>query len=180
MRLIWISCGMAALGLGALGVVLPLLPTTPFVILAAWCFAKSSERLHAKLLAHPVFGPAIRDWRDHRAIPRRGKQAAVIAMAAAFGLSLVMGVPGWALAAQGVVLVVMGSWMLTRPDPPPHREGPDPDAARPLPLPEAAETGTGDNRTAVSTGAEETGFQGTGAQGVGPQGRNTGARTPEA
>ena len=84
MRLVWIGIGVVSVVLGVLGIVLPLLPTTPFMILAAWCFAKSSPRLHGWLLAHPRFGPMIVDWRDHRAIRPGAKRAAVLAMALAF------------------------------------------------------------------------------------------------
>lgn len=119
-RLVWFAAGLLALALGLIGVFLPLLPTTPFVILAAACFSQSSPRLHDWLLRHPVFGPAIRNWRDHRAIPRVGKIAAVAAMAAAFGLSLWMRLPTWVLVAQGAVLLAAGGWIVTRSAPPPR------------------------------------------------------------
>lgn len=116
MRLFWIALGLSAVALGLVGLVLPLLPTTPFMILAAAAFAKSSPRLHDWLTGHPVFGPAITNWRDHRAISPRAKRMAITAMAAAFGLSLVLGL-GWpVLAVQAGVLVVMGLWIWTRPD----------------------------------------------------------------
>lgn len=118
MRLIWIALGLCALALGLVGLVLPLLPTTPFMLLAAACFAQSSPRLHDWLVSHPVFGPAIRDWRNHRAIAPKAKRMAIIAMAAAFGLSVVLGLGWQVLALQATVLVVMGSWIWTRPDGP--------------------------------------------------------------
>lgn len=114
----WITFGLCALVLGLVGLVLPLLPTTPFMLLAAACFAKSSPRLHDWLVGHRLFGPAIRDWREHRAIAPRAKRMAVLAMAAAFVLSLALRV-GWpVLAVQAVVLMVMGSWIWTRADGP--------------------------------------------------------------
>lgn len=64
--------------LGVIGAFLPILPTTPFMILAAGCFARSSPRLEAWLLSHPVFGPMLRDWRERGAIPQRAKMAAVV------------------------------------------------------------------------------------------------------
>ncbi|PTE14358.1 YbaN family protein [Pseudogemmobacter blasticus] len=117
-RALWFAGGLAALLLALVGVVLPLLPTTPFVILAAACFAQSSPRLHDWLLGHRVFGPAIQNWRDHRAIPRKGKIAAVIAMAAAFGLSVALRLAPWVLVAQGTALSVMAGWIVTRPSGP--------------------------------------------------------------
>lgn len=118
MRPLWLVAGLISVGLGLAGVVLPLLPTTPFMILAAACFARSSPRLHDWLLGHPVFGGMIRNWRDHRAIPPVAKRASVIAMAAAFGLSVAIGVAWQALIAQAVVLLLMGTWILTRPSGP--------------------------------------------------------------
>lgn len=118
MRSVWVGLGFLAMGLGIVGLVLPLLPTTPFMLLAAAAFAKSSPRLHDWLVSHRIFGPAIRDWRDHRAISPKAKRMAITAMAAAFCLSAVLGL-GWrVLAVQAVVLVVMGSWIWTRPDGP--------------------------------------------------------------
>lgn len=116
MRLFWIALGLCAVGLGLIGLVLPLLPTTPFMILAAAAFAKSSPRLHDWLVRHSVFGPAIRNWQRHRAISRRGKRMAIAAMAAAFALSVVLGIGWQVLALQASVLVVMGLWIWTRPD----------------------------------------------------------------
>ncbi len=66
-RHIWTTLGVAALALGIVGVVVPLLPTTPFLILAAYLFSRGSGRLHAWLVDHPTFGPPIRHWREHRA-----------------------------------------------------------------------------------------------------------------
>lgn len=117
-RWIWAGLGLISVGLGVVGLFLPLLPTTPFMILAAGLFAKSSPRLHDWLLGHRLFGPAIRDWRDNRAIAPKAKRGAILAMAAAFGLSAVLGLPTRVLAVQAVVLVVMGTWILTRPNGP--------------------------------------------------------------
>lgn len=118
MRLLWITFGLSALALGLAGLALPLLPTTPFMLLAAACFAKSSPRLHDWLVGHRVFGRAIRDWRDYRAISPKAKRMALTAMTAALGLSLLLGL-GWKiLALQAGVLGVMGSWIWTRPDGP--------------------------------------------------------------
>lgn len=71
---------------GVVGAFLPILPTTPFMILAAGCFARSSPRLEAWLQSHPVFGPMLRDWREWGAIPRRAKTAAVMGCAVGYAL----------------------------------------------------------------------------------------------
>ena len=74
--------GLVALGLGALGIALPLLPTTPFVLLAAFAFAQSSEKLHRWLLEHNVFGPLIDNWHRYGAISRRAKIISVVSVVA--------------------------------------------------------------------------------------------------
>ena len=84
-RHLWMAFGWASLSMGAIGVVLPLLPTTPFLILAAYCFSRSSQRLHAWLLNHPILGPPIENWRAHRAISGRAKLSALAAMALILG-----------------------------------------------------------------------------------------------
>lgn len=79
-RLIWLLCAYISLGLGIIGVFLPLLPTTPFILLAGFCFSKSSPRLHAWLLAHPLFGSMLQDWQQHGAIATKTKWIATVSM----------------------------------------------------------------------------------------------------
>ncbi len=76
-RLVWATVGMAFVVLGGIGVVVPGLPTTGFLILAAWCFSHSSPRLEAWLLGLPRFGPLIRDYRSGLGMPRAAKRWAV-------------------------------------------------------------------------------------------------------
>ena len=80
-RALWLLAGLVALGLGIAGIFLPLLPTTPFVLLAAACFSRGSTRCERWLLNHRTFGPMVRDWRRHRAIPRRARWLAFAMMA---------------------------------------------------------------------------------------------------
>ena len=77
--LLWIA-GSVSLALGLIGVVLPGLPTTPFILLAAACYAKASPRLHAWLLNHRWFGPMLRDWERDHSLTRRTKTVAVVSM----------------------------------------------------------------------------------------------------
>lgn len=80
-RWVWLLCGFVCLITGVVGIVLPLLPTTPFILLAAFCFSRGSARCELWLLSHPRFGPMVRDWRANRALPLRAKQLATTMMA---------------------------------------------------------------------------------------------------
>jgi hypothetical protein len=114
-RFLYLGLGFTSLALGAVGVVLPLLPTVPFVLLAAFFFARSSPRLEARLLGHPRFGPHIRAWRERGAIGPAGKRAALFAFAFSALLGLVLLPFPWLLipAAAGLI---GGSWIATRPE----------------------------------------------------------------
>lgn len=116
-RWVYLGIGHAALGLAAAGVVLPLLPTTPFLLVAAWAFAKGSPRLERWLYEHPRFGPFLTDWRDRRAIPRRAKAAAVTGMGGGWAL-LAFGAERLAVpVVAGIVMAAVAVYILTRPTP---------------------------------------------------------------
>lgn len=115
MRILWIIGGCLSLALGVIGIVLPLLPTVPFLILAAFCFAESSPRLHAWLLHHPHFGPPIRDWRERGAISKKGKTAATVSVAAVFAVSVFLQLALWVLAVQALTLTCVLAFIWTRP-----------------------------------------------------------------
>lgn len=85
-----LASGWLALVLGFVGVFLPLLPTTPFLLLAAACFVRSSPRLHARMLAHPRLGPFLEQWRRERSIPRAAKLRAYVLVVACFALSIAL------------------------------------------------------------------------------------------
>jgi uncharacterized protein len=80
-RVLWLLGGWLALAIGLIGIFLPLLPTTPFVLVAAWCFSRGSPRVERWLLEHPRLGPVVRDWREHHAVPLPAKQLATVMMA---------------------------------------------------------------------------------------------------
>lgn len=115
-RPIWLILGLVSVALGVLGIVLPVLPTTPLMILAAFFFSKSSPRLEAWLLDHRVFGPVIADWRENGAIAPKIKLMAVGTMAAVFAVSLIMGVKPFVLIIQAVCLGGAAWFVLSRPN----------------------------------------------------------------
>ncbi len=117
-RLFWIAGGLVSVAAGVVGIVLPLLPTTPFLLLAAYCFARGSQRLHNWLVHHPRLGPPIRDWQRHGAISRRAKQLAMLAIGAVFLASYLFGAPTRVIIIQLVVLSAVSLFILTRPNPP--------------------------------------------------------------
>lgn len=97
------------------GVVLPLLPTTPFVLLAAFFASKGSPAFSAWLARHPTFGPAIDQWRERRAIPCKAKLLACGMMLASWSVLLALGSPVHVLAISGVFLLGVMAYLLTRP-----------------------------------------------------------------
>lgn len=111
----YLIAGFICLGLAVIGAILPLMPTTVFVILAAYCFARSSPKLERRLLEHPRFGPHIVRWREHGAINRTGKRAAATAFAVSIAVSLIFVRFPWSLAPV-VAAVVIGGWIWTRPE----------------------------------------------------------------
>ena len=117
-RLVWFAVGLLMVFLAGLGVVLPLLPTTPFVLVAAFAFARSSRRWSSWLHTHPVFGPLIHDWRQHGAISRRAKILGVGSMVGVLALSLALQVRPLVLGVQAVVLSASAAFVLSRPLPP--------------------------------------------------------------
>ena len=112
----WRVLGLAFVGLGILGAILPLLPSIVFFLLAAWAFGKGSPAWRQRLLDHPRYGPPLRQWADGGRVSRRAKRLAVSAMAASFLLSLMTIGPGIPVAVVGVVLAVVGTWLWRRPE----------------------------------------------------------------
>ncbi|MFB9345536.1 YbaN family protein [Aminobacter aganoensis] len=124
----WAGLGLLCVCLGLLGILVPLLPSTPFLLLSACCFARGSPRLHRWLNEHPRLGPPIEQWSRHRAISGPTKRNAMIVIFAVPRASLLIGAPFYVVGLQCLVLAFPAIFILTRPLPP---EG---DAARPRPL----------------------------------------------
>ena len=111
--------GWFSLFLGFIGIFLPLLPTTPFVLLAAYFFSKGSEKLHAWLLANKRFGPMIANWQQHGAISKRAKTMSISMMflGSLYTLSIPT-IPIWGKIGQALTLICVGIYILTRPSGP--------------------------------------------------------------
>ncbi len=124
-RVLWWLLAYASLGLGIVGIFVPGLPTTVFVLLSAYAAARGSERLHRWLLAHPRFGPAIADWQAHGAVSRRAKWSATWAMLACAVILLVV-MPRfdahrwWMTALPLACMTVVALWLWRRPEPALH------------------------------------------------------------
>ncbi|GAO54813.1 hypothetical protein NMD1_01915 [Novosphingobium sp. MD-1] len=112
-RHLWTGAGLAFVAIGAVGAFLPLLPTVPFLLLAAFCFAKGNPAWEQRLLDHPKYGPALRQWRERRAISRRAKQAALVAMAISVGITALTAGWPWVLI-PAAVMAISGTWIWTR------------------------------------------------------------------
>ena len=117
-RLLWVTIGLLAILAALLGVLLPLLPTTPFVLLAAFAFARSSSRLHRWLHNHALFGRLIENWNRYGAISLRAKTAGLVSMAAVFGVSVLLGASSFVLIVQALVLSLSAAFIVSRPLPP--------------------------------------------------------------
>lgn len=114
MRAIYLISGLLALALGVAGAFLPLLPTTPFVLLAAFCFSRSSERMHDWLMNRSPFGPLIRQWQEQRSIPPKARRRALLVMAASFGITIVFFAKPLYLQIALLILALTGMTIIAR------------------------------------------------------------------
>ena len=114
--ILWRSIAISSLVLASVGAVLPVLPTVPFLIVAAWAGSKGWSQLERWLLEHPLHGPTIQRWRNNRAIPRQTKIFAVVMMSVS-GLLLVLSpVAVWIKIVIPIVMVVVAVWLWQHPD----------------------------------------------------------------
>jgi len=124
MRWIWFCLGWLMVALGFIGALLPVMPTTIFLILAVGCFARSSPRFERWLLDHPRYGPPLRLWREQGAISRKGKAFATAGMVLGYGLFFCGAHPHWKLAVGvGLFFAVSAGYVLSRPAPSLATEG---------------------------------------------------------
>jgi len=119
-RALWLGLAVISLVLGVIGLVLPVVPTTPFILLAAFAAARGSHRLHDWMRNHPRFGKTLRDWERDGAVSRRAKYFATVTM---LGSAVVMFVftPHWWIAAiASAIMLVVAIWLWMRPEPAPQ------------------------------------------------------------
>ncbi|MCF5726892.1 YbaN family protein [Aeromonas veronii] len=109
------ALGWLAFATGIVGIVLPLLPTTPFMLLAAALFARSSPRFHRWLLTHPWFGPPIVDWQRYRGIRRQARRRAIIFILLTFSVSLAVVPQLWVKGLLVIIMVILLTWLMRLP-----------------------------------------------------------------
>jgi uncharacterized membrane protein YbaN (DUF454 family) len=109
------ALGVVCVGLATAGLFLPVMPTTIFLIVAVWAFARGSPDLAARLYDHPQFGPLLRDWRDRGVIPRRAKAMAVGMMTASLALLALVSHSLLVVGAVAAILAAVAGYIVTRP-----------------------------------------------------------------
>lgn len=115
LRAALVCIGAVSLAIGIIGLFVPGLPTTVFVLIAAACAARGSPRFHGWLLAHRQFGPIIRDWQDGGRVSRPAKRAAAVSMTACAVVLVLVASRGWALVGIAVMAIVL-IWLWHRPE----------------------------------------------------------------
>jgi hypothetical protein len=119
-RFLFLALGFVCVGLGMLGAVLPLLPTTPFLLVALWAFSRSSRRFHRWLYTHPRFGPRLQAWHEHGIVPVKVKVSALTAMAVSLAFMAFVARVKWpVLAVAASTMLVGATYVLSRPSRPP-------------------------------------------------------------
>ena len=113
----WRILGFTSVGIGMINAFIPLMPTTVFLLIGAWALSKGSPEWRAKLIAHPRFGRALRDWEDGRRVRRRGKRLAALGMAVGWAIVVIwQGISPWTVGV-GVLLAAIATWLWRRPEP---------------------------------------------------------------
>ena len=116
-RYLLLAFAVLCVALGVIGIFVPGLPTTVFILLAGWAAARSSPRFSAWLENHATFGPMIRDWRDRGAVSRRAKVSASVVMAISSAILFLTASRAWVAEAITVVMAVVLMWLWRRPEP---------------------------------------------------------------
>ncbi len=114
-RILYLMLGWFSLITGIIGIFLPLLPTTPLVLLAAWCFSKSSNRFHTWLLEHKFFGPIVRDWQSSDGIPKHARNRAILFMWTGMAISIFIVSRFWATIGLIVIGLCVTTYLIRMP-----------------------------------------------------------------
>jgi hypothetical protein len=124
MRYLWLLLGHAFVAIGFIGAFLPVLPTTPFLILAAWAYSKGSQQFESWLLNHPVMGGPIRAWREHGVIPVRAKVISCFMMSISLAVAWSFPtIPWWGKVGSGATILGAAIFVVTRPSEARSEEG---------------------------------------------------------
>lgn len=115
-RWAWLTLAYGCVGLGAVGAVLPVMPTTPFLLVALWAGARSSPRLRFRLYRHPRYGPALRTWHRHGAVPARAKLAACLLMSASWLFLVFTGLHVGIVSGIGLFFIAVATFIVSRPN----------------------------------------------------------------
>lgn len=113
----WLCFAWVCIGLGVVGIFLPLLPTTPFLLLASWAAPKGSPRLDAWLRGHPRLGPLLAAWHEQKAIPRRAKMLAVVTMTVSWLCLYALGASTRTLILVALLMISVSTYVCSRPEP---------------------------------------------------------------
>ena len=116
-RWLLMACAMLSLAMGIIGIIVPGLPTTVFILMAAWAAARSSPRLYRWLWHHPLFGPPLRNWAQGRSVSRRAKWSATIAMAVSACVLLATPTHRWVAGSAIACMACVLAWLWRRPEP---------------------------------------------------------------
>ncbi len=117
-RGLYVTVGSISAGVGLVAIAIPGLPTTVFLLIALWCFTRSSPRMEAWLREHRLLGPYLRNWEQDRSVPRHVKVVAGLAMLSTVIVAwLVVGAPAPLVVALAVTLTVVMAWIARRPEP---------------------------------------------------------------
>lgn len=114
--LLWRALALLFVGAGLVGVVVPGMPTTVFMLLAVWAAGHGWPALQRWITDHPRYGPPVRQWKEHGAVPRRAKWLAAVTMTISAGLICLSGSPVWLKWALPLFLYTVLAWLWTRPD----------------------------------------------------------------
>lgn len=116
MRILLHIIGTIAVMLGFIGIFLPVMPTVPFLLIAAWAFARSSPKLQQKILNHPTYGPHVREWQERGAVSRIAKIWAIATMSFGVGVSLWLGLDYRIVFVQAAICAAIAIFLITRPE----------------------------------------------------------------